>query len=226
MFVGSNGLITFGSGSSASANAIIPSGLTPNNAIYALWDDLYPIGGVNGNVFVKQIDATRTVVQWQAVGHCCSSAVPETFQVILNGADHSITLQYLNVTDTSSATVGVENANGSEGILIAFNQPGYTREHKWTLKDPEESPLETILVEVSWPTQNAVCRSFIDFDFLAPGIERASNGGVATRSSPETPASRSKSSVASSLMTSMTSSTVTTPMRCPLSDTTGTAIRS
>lgn len=124
MFVGSNGLISFGTGSSASANAIIPNGSTPNNAIYALWDDLYPIGGVNGNVFVRQIDASHTVVQWQAVGHCCSNSQPETFQVILDGTDHSVTLQYLDVTETSGATVGVENAAGTEAIVIAHNQPG------------------------------------------------------------------------------------------------------
>lgn len=124
MFVGSNGLISFGSGYTHNSNVPIPNGSTPNNAIYALWDDLYPIGNQYGNVYVQQIDATRTVVQWQAVAHCCSTGAPETFQVILDGSDHSITLQYLDVTNTASATVGVENSNGTEAIMLVYNQSG------------------------------------------------------------------------------------------------------
>jgi uncharacterized protein YegL len=123
MFVGSNGLLSFGSGNSTGSNAIIPNGSTPNNSIYALWDDLNPSGGTNGNVYVRQLDATRTVVQWQAVSHP-SGGTPATFQAILNGSDHSVTLQYLDVGDTSSATVGVENSTGTEAIVIAHNQPG------------------------------------------------------------------------------------------------------
>lgn len=74
MYVSSNGFISFGAGYTNYANGPIPSLATPNNAIYALWDDLYPIGGDYGSVFVQQIDATRTVVQWQEVSHCCNTS--------------------------------------------------------------------------------------------------------------------------------------------------------
>lgn len=121
MFVGSNGMISFEEGFYDWDNRVIPNGSAPNNAIYALWDDLYPTGGENGNIFMQQIDANHTVIQWQAVAHCCGD--PQTFQVILDGTDHSVTLQYLDVGDTSGVTVGVENGNGTEAIVIAHNQP-------------------------------------------------------------------------------------------------------
>ncbi|MCL4266513.1 MAG: VWA domain-containing protein [Anaerolineae bacterium] len=124
MYVGSNGLISFGAGYSHSANTAVPSPSTPNNAIYAFWDDLYPVGGAYGNVYVAQVDATRTAVQWQNVGRCCSTVNPETFQVILDGSDYSVTLQYLDMSSTGSATVGVENSNGTEAVQILYNQAG------------------------------------------------------------------------------------------------------
>lgn len=124
MYVGSNGYVTFGSGSTTSSNISIPSTSSPNNAIYALWDDLYPVGGVYGNVYLKQIDATHTVVQWERVGHCCSNSSPETFQIILDGSDNSVTLQYLDVSSTGSATVGVENSTGAVGVQLVYNQAG------------------------------------------------------------------------------------------------------
>jgi hypothetical protein len=123
-YVSSNGFITFGSPNTSFSNSGIPNSSAPNNAIYALWDDLYPVGGVYGNIRTQQVDATTFVVEWDNVSHCCTTGAPETFQAILDGSDNSITLQYLDVTATSGATVGVENADGSVATQIAFNQTG------------------------------------------------------------------------------------------------------
>ncbi|GAB4160576.1 MAG: hypothetical protein Fur0021_32740 [Candidatus Promineifilaceae bacterium] len=147
MYVSSNGFISFGAGYTNSANGSIPSLSTPNNAIYALWDDLYPIGGANGTVFVQQIDATRTVVQWQQVTHCCSAGAPETFQVVLDGSDHSITLQYLDVTFPESATVGVEDVTGSRGVQIAYNQAGIISDNLAIKLNPGQEVVDQILYD-------------------------------------------------------------------------------
>ena len=66
-FVSSNGFLSFGSGDSTTYNTAIPNPNAPNNAIYALWDDLNPSGGANGNVYVKQTSATTYVVEWYHV---------------------------------------------------------------------------------------------------------------------------------------------------------------
>ncbi|GAB4160572.1 MAG: hypothetical protein Fur0021_32730 [Candidatus Promineifilaceae bacterium] len=124
MYVGSNGFVSFGNGYSTSSNGALPNPSTPNNAIYGLWDDLYPIGGNYGQIYTRQISPTLYVVQWEAVTHCCTTTSPETFQIILNGADSTFTLQYQDVTATSSATVGVENINGVKATQTVYNQAG------------------------------------------------------------------------------------------------------
>jgi hypothetical protein len=146
-YVGSNGYVTFGSGNSSYSNTSIPNPSTPNNAIYAFWDDLYPAGGVYGNVYVQQVDATHTIIEWKIVSHCCSTGTPETFQVILDGTDHSITLQYLDVTAPGGATVGVENNDGSVATQLSYDQSN-------VIVDGAAFRLEAVEEEIVLPAAN------------------------------------------------------------------------
>ncbi len=121
----SNGYISFNPyDGSYYSNTAIPTPYTPNNAVYALWTDLYPIGGGYGNVYTAQIDATRYVIQWNNVTHCCGLGTPETFQIILDSSDNSVTLQYLDVTEADFATVGLEDAFGTDATQLAYYDPG------------------------------------------------------------------------------------------------------
>ncbi len=111
LYVSSNGYVSFGSGYSNYSNGCIPSTSTPNNAVYAFWDDLVPTGGSNGNIYAKQIDSGTFVIEWYQVKQYGGSFY-QTFEVVLRN-DHSITLQYQSVSNTGSATVGVGNATGT-----------------------------------------------------------------------------------------------------------------
>jgi len=111
LYVSSNGFVSFGAGYSSYSNGCIPSTATPNNAIYAFWDDLVPAGGSDGNIYVKQIDSGTFVIEWYRVRQYGTSNY-QTFEIVLRN-DHSITLQYQSVSNTGSATVGVENATGT-----------------------------------------------------------------------------------------------------------------
>lgn len=111
LYVSSNGLVSFGSGYTIYSNNCIPNASTPNNAIYAFWDDLTPTGGSNGNIYVKQLDASTFVIEWYQV-RLYGTSYNETFEIVLR-SDHSIKLQYQLVSNTGSATVGVENATGT-----------------------------------------------------------------------------------------------------------------
>ena len=119
-FVSSNGFLSFGSGYSGYNNTGIPNPDTPNNAIYALWDDLNPSGGANGNVYVKQTSATTYVVEWYHVKSWGSNDI-YTFQIVLNSADNTFLMQYQTVPSSSGATVGVENSAGSVATQYAYN---------------------------------------------------------------------------------------------------------
>lgn len=110
-WVSPNGFISFGKGSWRWWNSCLPDGSEPNNAIYAFWDDLTPVGGEWGNVYMKQVDADTFVVEWAAVGSYWEWYGRETFEIVLY-RDGAIKLQYLDVARVNSCTVGLESLSG------------------------------------------------------------------------------------------------------------------
>ena len=124
VWICSNGWIAFSSGQGTGyTNTGIPSTGTPNNAVYPYWDDLTP-GGV-GRVFYYQDTANdRFIVEYYNMPHF-STGGNYTFQAILyeNG---DIDFQYNTLTPgtNNEATVGIENAAGSQAIQTTFNGSG------------------------------------------------------------------------------------------------------
>jgi hypothetical protein len=111
-YVSSNGFVSFGAGSTVYTPTCLPSAAPPNNAIYALWSDLYPTGGANGNVYVKATDSDTFVIQWNHVKRY-NQALYETFEIVLRH-DNTILLQYQALSSVAyTSTVGIENATGT-----------------------------------------------------------------------------------------------------------------
>ncbi|QXD14069.1 S8 family serine peptidase [Rhodocaloribacter litoris] len=122
----SNGYLTFNAGGSDFSNDPIPSTATPNNLIAPFWDDLNP--GAGGTVHTYYDAANeRFIVQFTDVPHYISSNGTYTFQAILyrNG---TLLFQYEELGNVTSATVGVENATGEDGLQVVFNAPYLTEE--------------------------------------------------------------------------------------------------
>lgn len=114
----SNGFLSFTSSVSYYTNDPIPDAGDPNNLIAPYWDDLNPASG--GTVYYYADAAnSRFIVEWDAVVHYGTSD-PQTFQVILN-ADGTILFQYATTNGQNEATVGIENASGSDGLEVVFN---------------------------------------------------------------------------------------------------------
>ena len=123
LWVSSNGFVSFASGHTIVANICLPHTNVPNNAIYAFWDDLRPAdGGGGGTIYAKQVDSETFVIEWHEVSHYGSSD-HETFEIILK-QDNTILLQYQSLSNVSSATVGVENANGTAAQQYWCNGSG------------------------------------------------------------------------------------------------------
>ncbi len=119
----SNGFISFdGTGASQWTNISIPLSDDPDNFIAPFYDDLSPqnSGAVH---YYHDTALNRFIVSFTMVPHY-GSTYPGTysFQAILY-ASGKIIFQYDYLSGTvNSQTIGIENSNGSDGLLIAYNQ--------------------------------------------------------------------------------------------------------
>lgn len=128
ILINPNGWIGFGSDDNNWTNSDLPNAASPSPALFPLWDDLNPNNQTPssdpaGDVWYDG-NANRFIVTYDDVIHYTDSYGYFTFQVILypNG---KIRYQYNLTDDISSATIGFQDANGSDGLQIAYNG-GYT----------------------------------------------------------------------------------------------------
>ncbi len=116
--VSTNGYLTFGTSGTTYTNAPIPNSSTPNNLICPFWDDLHQQSGTN--YYYYDADYRRMIIQYDNWGYFGGGG-NVTFQVHLceNGA---IFFYYENMSGTTnSATVGIENSAGNDGLQIVYN---------------------------------------------------------------------------------------------------------
>lgn len=121
--IASNGYLSFDQGALKRfpENSPIPNADDPNYLIAAFWDDLDPSAG--GGVYYYY-DESRDcfIVQYNNVPQWGSDSV-YTFQIVLE-PDGTITYQYLSmIGDVTSATVGIENGTGEDGLQVVYNAP-------------------------------------------------------------------------------------------------------
>ncbi len=133
----SNGFAQFTGTSTAFGNGAIPSTLTPNNALYPMWDDLAAFLSPSTNVFT-QVDGTapnRTfTISWENIGQYATDPVTfalapvgsNNFQVVLFEGSNNIEYRYGAIdaitaplpTVTDAVTIGVENAAGTVAVSV------------------------------------------------------------------------------------------------------------
>lgn len=126
-YVCNNGFITFASGDCSYTNATIPTAGTPNDMIAPFWDDLYTAG----NIYYETIGTTpnqKLVISFDGVDPYGSQGNPLYFQVVLHETSNLMKFQYQDVDYGTavyggglSATIGIEDSTGSDGLLYSFN---------------------------------------------------------------------------------------------------------
>ncbi|MER2600539.1 MAG: S8 family serine peptidase [Caldilineales bacterium] len=115
-YITSNGFVQFGQ-NQPRPHGIIPFEGAPNNAVYAFTTDLNPSFGTQGLIYHKA-SGSQWVVQYDAVQHW-PAGWPETFELVFDNSDNSVTLQYQTVDLPDDTMVGIENSNGSAGVLVS-----------------------------------------------------------------------------------------------------------
>ncbi|KAA3601518.1 MAG: hypothetical protein DWQ06_07825 [Calditrichaeota bacterium] len=118
VYICTNGFVSFDSFTGDTwTNQSLPSSTIPDNLIAGFWDDLN--GTAQGDVFYQTI-GNEFIIQfddWPNYGTTSGN----TFQVILN-SNGSIKIQYENILgSTSSCSVGIEDANGTDGLSVINN---------------------------------------------------------------------------------------------------------
>ncbi|NMD03518.1 MAG: hypothetical protein GYA71_09630, partial [Bacteroidales bacterium] len=138
-YVSANGLVLFEAPSSTDLykyEAPIPTAVIPNNYIAPFWDDLSILDV--GNVMYTTVGASgskKCIIQFKKMGlHPAISF--STFMVILYETTNVIQVQYRLILDPfspkphgESATIGIENADGSAGALYKFHDPNAIFSH-------------------------------------------------------------------------------------------------
>lgn len=116
----SNGYLRFTNYTSTyPTNGPIPSTALPNNSIYGFWDDLNP--GAGGNVYVLKT-TDKFIVEFNNVPRYNDATTRVTFQIEIQ-KNGTIFFRYFRMSGVlNSATIGIENATGTDGLLIAYNQ--------------------------------------------------------------------------------------------------------
>jgi len=134
-YVAKPGYVSFSDFGAVTENTAIPAPALPNRAIYGFWDDIDNMvnQGVEESVAASppgiytEHDTTdnRFVIEYWDNYHPATPTVRETFEIILDLDTDEIVVQYAGVGDDSSATIGVENAAGTMGTQVAYNNEGF-----------------------------------------------------------------------------------------------------
>lgn len=130
-YVSANGLVLFTDPDGFyNTEVTIPTASTPNNYIAPFWDNLSILDG--GNIMYKTIGASpnrKSIIQFKNMGFDPTPTPLGTFSVILYETSNKIQIQYRLIVDNysplshgGSATIGIENESGTDGVLFAFHE--------------------------------------------------------------------------------------------------------
>lgn len=118
--VATNGFLSLSSTSTALVNSPLPDPDAPHDLLAVFWDDL-SFGGVPSVIFHS--DGERLIVQYQGVVRFGETS-PNSFEAILH-RDGRIEYQYQSISTPhpDSCTVGIQNAEGLDGLQVIYNAP-------------------------------------------------------------------------------------------------------
>jgi|GEM_PF-2036423 len=142
-YICNNGYVTFDSGSCSYNNADIVTSAVPNNFIAPYWDDLYTGGTIKYELFGTAPDRYM-VISFEGINHINYQSGDASFQVVLYETNNKIKLQYSDVIlgnstydSGASATVGIENSAGTDGLKFSYNTASLSN---------------SFAIEYTWPT--------------------------------------------------------------------------
>jgi len=125
LIINPNGWVGFGEDNTSWDNSSLPDPNSPKPAIMGFWDDLNPVNDSSageGYVYFHSNDQ-RAVIWFDNVQHWPTNFEGSVydFQIVLY-ATGDIRLNYRNMEGyTNSATIGMQDSNGENGVLVNYN---------------------------------------------------------------------------------------------------------
>ena len=194
-YLSTNGYIMFGSGTDDRSNDYIPSSSSPNNIIAPYWDDLcVDYSSYNdGSIYYETRGSSpnqQMVLEFYEISRWASSYLM-TFELILNETG-DIWFQYLELSGMtgSSASVGIENVDGSfgcgysydsaslyEGLAVRFSKPSVLIGPDQTVSlDPDSTYDYTVTVQNNQGFEDTV--EIVNSSYLGWPVEVFDEGMV------------------------------------------------
>ena len=129
VFISPHGFVSFSAdGLAEKINRQIPLSLAPNNALFAYWDylDIELSGTVTTGV-IGEPPFRTFVVTWSKIMTRSSPRAVLTFQIVMEETTGLVRFNYFDVDPGSGqgggvgASVGIENTDGSTGVMYNYN---------------------------------------------------------------------------------------------------------
>lgn len=158
-WVGSNGYISFGPGNLAANFPAIPNPTGVNDYIAGHMADLTFLGINNPGEVYFYANADSFCIEYVNVPYWSPTSPgytgSNTFEIIMNRADSSITVNFLSCTGSSQSnfSTGIENVSGNMGLqpLISQPFPSYTIKYYY----PQNTTYLVVDASVSWNGNDA-----------------------------------------------------------------------
>ncbi len=166
--ISSNGFASFTSTSTSFSNQPIPSTDDPNAILAPFWTDLNPSNG--GAIYYHQ-DRNRFIIEWKNVPSYSDSNSLQTFQIIIID-DGTILFNYQSIANANECTVGIENENGTDGLLVVYNANYLENELTIKFKSNYIQPWVTIspLEGIVMPNDSNIITALFNSSELLEGI--------------------------------------------------------
>ncbi|WP_436757587.1 S8 family serine peptidase [Streptosporangium sp. V21-05] len=124
-WVSTNGFLAFKDSAALAGNVALPASAAPNAAVYPFWDDL--VLDDQSGIYTATVGTApnRTfVVEWRNARFYADATQRVTFSALL-GENGSVGYRYDSVDSERDAgigaTVGIENADGTDALQYSFN---------------------------------------------------------------------------------------------------------
>jgi len=168
-----NGWVGFSGTNQSWNNGSVFDDDSPDGAIFAFWDDLFPQSLENdegsGNIRYHS-NSERLVLWYDSVRHWTSDERIYDFQVILYKTGEIVVNYREMIGDTDSATIGIVDSNGNYGLETLYNEDGFVQDNMSVKFGQSDDWVEINSNNLSGELQNGESQTYL-LDVSTESIE-------------------------------------------------------